>query len=276
MTATTTAIVVSYHTGPRLKECLYALDSDPAVRSIRIVDNGNPPEMRSWLEGFSEKRADVHVLDAGGNVGFGAAVNFGAAGVADGHLLVINPDAVLKRGSVEAMIDALAGQPSPCIVGGKVFDLAGLEVRGPRRRKLTLLRALTTFSGWNTWTLEGTPPPDGPRPMGAVSGALMLATVQDFRSLGGFDEEFFMHVEDVDICRRASEAGGQTVYTPLASALHYGATSEAPAKRVAGYKADSLIYYFNKHASGPVERAVIGVIAPLLRAAIVGRARDQG
>ena len=276
MTATTTAIVVSYHTGPRLKECLYALDSDPAVTSIRIVDNGNPADMRVWLEAFAETRSSVHFIDAGGNIGFGAAVNLGASGAQDGHLLIINPDAVLKRGSVEAMTEALVGQPSPCIVGGKVFDLDGLEVRGPRRRKLTLLRALTTFSGWNTWTLETTPPPDGPVPMGAVSGALKLARVQDYRSLGGFDERFFMHVEDVDICRRASEAGGETIYTPHAGALHYGATSEAPAKRVAGYKAESLVYYFNKHASGPLERALIAMIAPLLRAAIVGRARDQG
>lgn len=274
MTDPTTAIVVSYHTGQSLKECLYALASDPAVDAVRIVDNGNPETMRIWLRNFCESRQAISLIDAGGNIGFGAGVNRGAAGVDEGDLLIINPDAILKRGSIEAMQQAATGQPHPCIVGGNVFDTCGREVRGPRRRKLTLLRALTTFSGFNTWTLERTPAPEGPVEVGAVSGALMLVSARDFSALGGFDEGFFMHVEDVDICRRATEAGGVTTYTPHAGALHYGATSEAPAKRVAGYKADSLVYYFRKHASGPLERLAISLIAPLLRFAIISRARD--
>lgn len=274
MRGPTTAIVVSYHTGQSLKECLYALASDPAVDAVRIVDNGNPETMRGWLRQFCESRPGVTLIDAGGNIGFGAGVNHGAAGIEAGDLLIINPDAILKRGSIEALQQAAEDQPSPCVVGGNVFDTYGREVRGPRRRKLTLLRALTTFSGWNTWTLERSPPPKGPVPVGAVSGALMLISAKDFTALDGFDEGFFMHVEDVDICRRASEAGGITVYTPQAGALHYGATSEAPAKRVAGYKADSLVYYFRKHASGPLERLAVNLIEPLLRFAIVSRARD--
>ena len=105
----TTAIVVSYYTGPRLKECLYALASDPAVTAIHIVDNGNPESMRRWLHGFADARQGVKLIDAGGNIGFGPGVNLGAEGAADGHLLIINPDAVLKRGSVEAMAEAMAG-----------------------------------------------------------------------------------------------------------------------------------------------------------------------
>lgn len=274
MTGPTTAIVVSYHTGQSLKECLYALASDPAVDAVHIVDNGNPEAMRNWLRQFCKSRPGITLIDAGGNIGFGAGVNRGAAGVDDGDLLIINPDAILKRGSIEALQHAAEGQPSPCVVGGNVFDTYGCEVRGPRRRKLTLLRALTTFAGLNTWTLERTPAPGGPVAVGAVSGALMLISARNFSALGGFDEGFFMHVEDVDICRRATEAGGVTIYTPHAGALHYGATSEAPARRVAGYKADSLVYYFRKHANGPLERLAINLIAPLLRFAIVSRARD--
>ena len=272
----TTAIVVSYYTGPRLKECLYALASDPAVTAIHIVDNGNPESMRRWLHGFADARQGVKLIDAGENIGFGAGVNLGAEGAADGHLLIINPDAVLKRGSVEAMAEAMAGVPAPCIIGGRIFDTHGIEARGPRRRRLTLWRALTSFAGWNTWTLEKTPAPEGPVPMDVVSGALMFTRAEDFRTLGGFDEEFFLHVEDVDICRRAHEAGGSVIYTPLAGALHYGATSEAPARRVARNKADNLILYFRKYASTPFERLIISALAPLLRFAITFRMPGQG
>jgi GT2 family glycosyltransferase len=275
MTAPVTAIVVSYHTGPRLKECLWALLSDPAISEIRVVDNGNPDRMRGWLSSFADRHPKVRLMDAGGNIGFGAGVNLGAAGASEGCLLIVNPDAVLKRGSVEIMASAARPLASPWIIGGKIFDLSGDEARGPRRRELTLGRALTTFAGLNTWTLENTLPPPGPVAMDVVSGALMLVDTAGFDRLGGFDERYFLHVEDVDLCRRAREAGGSVVYAPQAGALHYGATSDAPAAAVARHKADSLAYYFRKFASGPIDRALVGVIVPLIRFAILRRARDH-
>ena len=64
--------------------------------------------------------------------------------------------------------------------------------------------------------------------MDAVSGALMYLSRAGFERLGGFDEGYFLHVEDLDLCRRAEADGGSVIYTPLASALHHGATSDAP------------------------------------------------
>ncbi|WP_084420562.1 glycosyltransferase family 2 protein [Henriciella litoralis] len=272
----TTALVVTYHTGPRLHECLHALDGDPAVSFIRIVNNGNPPEESAWLQAFADARETVTLLDEVGNIGFGRAVNFASERAPDGNLLIINPDAVLKRGSVEKMIKAASALPAPWIVGGKIFDKWGVENRGPRRRKLTLFRALTTYAGWNTWTLEATPAPREPVPMDVVSGALMLTDTKSFALLKGFDERYFMHVEDVDICRRAGEAGGCVMYVPDAGALHYGATSDAPSKTVAAYKGDSLAHYFRKFASNPAERLLAELITPIITAILVSRAKDQG
>lgn len=272
----TTAIVVTYRTGARLKECLHVLAGDPQIDAVRVVDNGNPDDMRGWLQSFAASRTHVEIIDAGANIGFGAGVNLGAWGAREGFLLIINPDAVLKRGSVGTMIEAAADCRSPWIVGGRIFDEYGREGRGPRRRELTLLRALTTFSGLNTWTLEKTPPPEAPVSMDVVSGALMLMDTAGFRSLGGFDERYFLHVEDVDLCRRAREAGGDVRYVPAAGALHYGATSEAPSREVAAHKADSLSLYFRKFASGPVERLLARLLSPLIRLAIMARAMRQG
>ncbi|MEQ9314843.1 MAG: glycosyltransferase family 2 protein [Henriciella sp.] len=267
----TTAIVVSYRTGPRLRECLYALAYDPAVSAVLVVDNGNADVDRVWLRAFAANREQVTVLTPDSNIGFGAGVNHAAKTVANGNLLIINPDAVLKRGSVEAMRAASTGLKAPWIVGGKVFDVTGDEVRGPRRRKLTLWRALTSFAGLNTWTLERKPSPETPVPMDVVSGALMLVSKPGFDQLGGFDERYFLHVEDIDLCRRAWEAGGEVAYCPEAGALHYGSTSDVPSADVARYKADSLVYYFRKFASNPIERAVVNAIAPLLKWAATRR-----
>ncbi|MEM5515913.1 glycosyltransferase family 2 protein [Henriciella sp. AS95] len=270
----TTAIVVSYRTGPRLHECLYALAYDPAVSKLIVVDNGNPEDETAWLRAFAEKRDHVTLVEPGANLGFGAGVNLAARDALEGDLLIINPDAVLKRGSIEAMRTAAKGLDQPWIIGGKIFDERGTELRGPRRRKLTLFRAMTRYIGWNTWTLEHTAPPDGPVPMDVVSGALMFISKSGFDQLNGFDEDYFLHVEDVDICRRAWDAGGCVRYCPTAGALHYGSTSEAPSKTVARHKANSLILYFRKFASNPFEKVLINLLAPVIRMGAQARTKD--
>jgi len=259
------AIVVSYNTGPRLKECLYALLGDPDVSEIILVDNGNPAAMQSWIAGFAENRPSVIVVSGHGNLGFGAAVNLGISRAAGPHLLVINPDAVLRRNSISGMQAVAAASVEPWIIGGKIFDLYGREERGPRRRELTLWRAATSMMGWNTWTLESTPPPIGPVDMPVISGAFFLTSTVSMAHLEGFDEGYFLHVEDVDLCRRCREAGGRVLYDPRSGALHYGSTSDVPSAAVGRHKADGLARYFRKFSVGPVERIAVALMVPAMR-----------
>jgi len=256
----TAALVVTYRTGPRLAECLYALKADPAIGEIIIADNGNPPEVQAWLTRFTEGCGGRARLIRLNNPGFGAGMNRAAAEASAAHLLVVNPDCVIRRGSVEALIAALEGARAPAIIGGRIFDLAGREQRGGRRRTLTLGRAL----GLGRWTLEGEAPPAGPIPVGAISGAFFLMRREDFRALGGFDEGYFLHVEDIDLCRRALEAGGSVIYQPLAGALHYTSTSETPPGEVAAHKARSLARYFRKFARGPAQRVLVELAVPFI------------
>ena len=260
MSSSVAALVVSYHTGPRLTECLYALKSDPAISEIVIADNGNPPEVRAWLARFAEagdKPVKLIELD---NPGFGAAVNRAAARSEADFYLVINPDCVNRRGSVAPLVDALVDAPAPAIAGGRIFSVDGKEQRGARRNTLTLATAF----GLSRWTLEADPPPPGPVKVGAISGAFFLIRRADFEQLGGFDEGYFLHVEDVDLCRRAIEAGGAVIYQPAAGALHYTSTSDAPSGFVQGHKAKSLARYFRKFARNPVERLAVELSVPFI------------
>lgn len=268
------AIIVSYNTGPRLKECLYALVSDPEVDEVVLVDNGNPDAMTEWMQAFAAARDSVHLLRGHGNVGFGAGVNLGAKAASGNTFLIINPDAVLRRGSVAALQEAASSLEPPWIIGGKIFDLRGREERGPRRRELTLWRALTSFMGVNTWTLERMMPPEGPIEMDVISGAFFLTTKESFEALNGFDEGYFLHVEDIDLCVRCRRAGGTVLYQPKAGALHYGSTSDAPSRVVAQHKADSFARYFRKRVRGPIHKLITEAMLPFIRAALLARARD--
>lgn len=264
MPADIAALVVSYQTGPRLVECLYALKSDPEIIEIIIADNGNPPDVQAWLDRFVEGCGGQARLMRLENPGFGAAVNRAAAAARAGHLMVVNPDCVVRRGSGGQLRAALGDARAPAVIGGRIFGIDGREQRGGRRNTLTLARAL----GLSRWTLEKDPPPAGPIPVGAISGAFFLMRRADFDSLGGFDEGYFLHVEDVDLCRRALEAGGSVIYQPLAGALHYTSTSQAPSGAVQAHKAASLARYFRKFAKGPLERALVELAVPFIGLAL--------
>ncbi|MEQ8557803.1 MAG: glycosyltransferase family 2 protein [Henriciella sp.] len=270
-----TAIIVTYLTGPRLRESLYALLACRDVTTLLIINNGNPPAMTDWLKTFAAEHAKVQLISPGDNLGFGKAINLASRQAEEGFLLLVNPDAVIKHDAVSTLVAASEHRQRPWLLGGRIFDLHGKEGRGDRRRKLTLWRALTSSAGIDTWNLNTAPLPSGPTPVGAVSGALMLTDTESFRQLGGFDEAYFIHVEDVDLCRRAKEAGGEVIFCPDAGALHYGSTSDVSSKTVARHKAESLTYYFRKFSGNPVSRALVsGVIGPLLKWMLPARARD--
>lgn len=254
------AIVVTYFTGPRLKECLYALLADPEISEIVVIDNGNPPDVERWIEGFCADTSKARRIQSGDNIGFARAANLGARVAKGPWLLFINPDAVLRWHSAAPMIEAAKGQPKPCLVGGKIFGLDGKEQRGGRRRTLTLARAM----GLSKWTLENSPPPEGAIEMDAVSGALFMIEKREFQKIDEFDEGYFLHVEDIDLCRRVWAAGGKVIYQPAAAALHYGSTAEATTEFVQGHKADGLKRYFEKFAVGTIEKLLVKMLLPIM------------
>jgi len=277
------AIVVSYHTGDVLFDCIAALEADEDINEIVLVDNGNPPDVLTRLQQLAAQSAKLRITGGGLNRGFAAGVNLGAAASAADRFLILNPDAILQPGSVVALESAITNMAEPAIVGGKIHGADGREQRGARRRKLTMRSAAATFLGaaWLRAVDAGfvginrhnEPAPEGPVPMEAVSGALMYFTRHGFERLGGFDADYFMHVEDLDICRRAEADGGAVIYTPFASALHHGATSDAPSLVVEKYKAAGLSRYFRKFAETPLERAGARVLGPLIGFLLVTRVR---
>ncbi len=280
------AIVVSFNTGERLFACLAALESDPGIAEIILVNNGNPIEMLERVDDAYGNSPKVKVIGDGQNRGFAAGVNLGAASATGDRLLVINPDAVLQPGSIAALEFAMAGAAEPAIVGGKIFGPDGVEQRGGRRRRLTMRSAAATFLGLSSLRAlnpafvsinrNTEPEPTGPVPMDAVSGALMYMSASSFRRLGGFDEGYFLHVEDLDLCRRAEADGGSVIYTPHASALHFGATSDAPALFVERHKGAGFSRYFLKYAETPGEKVVARLLGPAIAILLLTRARLMG
>lgn len=273
--ARTAAIVVTYHTGPRLDACLQRLCAEPDIDDVVVVDNGNPLEIEARLRAWADAQPKAKLLSGHGNVGFARGCNLGAVATQAERLLFINPDLVLQPGAAAALATALSASRRPCIAGGRVVSFEGVEQRGARREAITPWSTFVAFSGlsrlervsrrFRSPFRERDPSPAGPVEVAAVSGALFGIAASDFRALGGFDEGYFLHVEDVDLCRRAQEAGGSVLFVPNAVGLHEGASSDAPRPFVERHKAAGYVRYFRKFARNPWERfeaAVMGVLLP--------------
>lgn len=268
----TAAIIVTYHTGRPLKDCLHALAAMTGIEQIIIVDNGNPPDMEGWLVRFAEKTPTAKLIKQARNTGFGSGVNMGARAAEADSLLVINPDCVMRPDALEALYRATLGKRSPVMIGGRIYDINGEAQRGPRRSELTKRRLLSKLFGGRGINLPLQPQPSGPVAVDVTSGAFFLIDKAGFDQLGGFDTDYFLHVEDIDLCKRVHLAGGEVIYQPLAGALHYGATSDVSMRFVERHKAAGFARYLRKFSNGVLGRIGAELIIPLVFAALMLRA----
>lgn len=268
------AIIVSYRTGAVLADCLAAIARTAGLDEILIVDNGNDQRETETLDRFAASDARVRVFRGDGNIGFAAACNKAARVAKCDDLIFVNPDAILEPDAIAHLTSALAASRTPAIVGGDLRDAEGRPERGSRRERLTLWRAFVSFSGLSRlerWTpvfrdfnRHSDPMPNQATPVGAVSGALMAIRRADFQTLGGFDEGYFLHVEDIDICRRAEAAGWQVLFVPGPHGRHVRSSSGVSQADVARHKARGMARYFRKFARGPIEGAFAAIAGGLL------------
>ncbi|MBQ1563046.1 glycosyltransferase family 2 protein [Caulobacter sp.] len=273
-------IMVVYMTGPALMESVRHVLAEPAVDEFIIVDNGSTPVDAAWLRELSRREPRVRLLRGLGNVGFARAANLGAAAAKGEDLVFLNPDAFLTPGAVAALVDAARDRPSPCVVGARVFNLDGTEQRGARRGEITPVTTLLSLSKLSA-TLpplrrfeihrEDEPPPSYPVDTPTISGACFYMTARDFHLLGGFDEGFFLHVEDIDLCWRARKHGGSVLFQPNARIVHVGSTSRENPLVIEWHKGKGLVRYFLKRADSKRRKALALLLAPLILAAAIAR-----
>jgi N-acetylglucosaminyl-diphospho-decaprenol L-rhamnosyltransferase len=219
------AVIVTYNSGPHLVRSVRSIRAQ-GVAEVVVVDNGSAD---GSLEALLAADAHVRLVRPGRNLGYGAGVNRGAAacqGDAE-HLLVCNPDVEFEAGVVRSMAAALEADGRRAIVGprienpdgslypsartfpslGDALGHAALGLVAPRNRFTRRYRMLD----WDH---------AAPAEVDWVSGACLLVRRSAFDELGGFDEAYFMYLEDVDLCWRAWRRGWRVAYEPGARVVH--------------------------------------------------------
>jgi len=223
--ANVAVIIVNYNSGAFLKQCLVSLRRSTIPLEIVVVDNGSSDGSADCISKVNDV-SDVQVIRNITNLGFAVAVNQGAESTTAEDVLLINPDCIVQPHSVAGL--KLAMQREECgAVGGLVFGFDGREQAGCRRRDPTFPRSVVKLLGklgvrfglmGVDLTMESLP--KNPIQVDAVSGAFMMIHRESFEAIGGMDEGYFLHFEDLDLCRRLRNAGMPVLFVPSVSVLH--------------------------------------------------------
>lgn len=273
-------IMVVFRTGPALLSSLQHVLAEAQVDDFVIVDNGSPAEDEALLREMAAREPRVQLIQGHGNVGFARGANMGAKAAKGAMLVFLNPDAFLQPDCVRQLIQSIEGRPSPCIVGARVMNRDGTEQRGSRRGEVSPLTTVLSLShlassipALSQFEIhrENEPLPEGPLAVHTISGACFCASRADFDRLGGFDEGYFLHVEDIDLCWRARRMGGSVVFQPLARVIHLGSTSLTHPLKVEYWKGLGLARYFRKRADNPWRWASAYLLSPVILLASVLR-----
>lgn len=229
-------VTVSYNSGRVLVPFLASLSASTITPcDVVIVNNASDD---SGVVDFADPSRRTSVIDAGGNIGYGGAINVGVASLTrrPDWVLVANPDIELLPETVARLLDAGEADPRIAIVGPRIEDAHGAFY--PSARSAPSLRTgigHAVFAGiWptNPWTRayhQDRIDSKIPRDADWVSGACFLVRRTAFEQLAGFDSSYFMYFEDVDLGQRAARLGWRVVYEPSAVVRHEGAHSTSAA-----------------------------------------------
>ena len=271
--ADVTVVMVIFRTGEALAESIARVLAEPLVDEFILIDNGSTRSEEAVQDAAAARDPRIKLLRGHGNVGFARGCNMGAAAARGRVVVVLNPDAFLQQGCIAALVEALDSEPSPRLVGARIMNIDGTEQRGARRGEVTpvtTLLSLTRLAHAARFLErfeihhEDDPEPGGLLPVATISGACFALTHEDYEALGGFDEGYFLHVEDVDLCWRMRQSGGRVLFAPSARVVHLGSTSHTSPIKVEFFKGLGLVRYFRKRADNPRRLMLAYALAPMI------------
>lgn len=269
-------VIVSHNSSALLVECVWAVLAATIPLEVIVSDNDSDDGTVEALQDLARSDSRLRVLRNGRNLGFAAANNRALESARGDYVLFLNPDCLVRSDTVSQMVARLETRPEAGMAGCLIRNPDGSEERSCRRESPTPRSLFGQLLGGNRE--EARPVPTEPIAVEAISGAFMLVRKVDLERIGSFDEGYFLHWEDVDLCRRFRDAGRNILFVPDVEVLHFkGRSSGQRPVWVEWQKHRGLIRYFRKFhfAAWPAPFVWPVVVAIgvhfLVRAAMSGR-----
>ena len=255
----TAVVTVTYNSSSQLDEFLASVTSSETDSLACVVADNNSADIAMTRDITALHGGTLLRLDQ--NHGYGGAINAAIRTLPRDieYVLISNPDVKIGRLATSALLDEMSADPRVGSVGPRVLNSDGTTY--PSGRELPSLRTgigHALFSHiWhqNPWSRTYRAESEGAenrREVGWLSGSCLLVRRSAFEQLAGFDENFFMYFEDVDLGFRLGKAGWKNIYTPNASVIHAGAAStSAESGKMLRAHHDSAYRYLEKKYSSP-------------------------
>ncbi len=254
--AKVSTIIVTWNCADYIVGCLESLRDhcDAAENHIIIVDNAS---IDPTVELVKQNEVKVDLIESPENLGFAKACNLGAANTESEYLLFLNPDTILLNDAIKTLADFLDSHKDTGVVGGKVLNPDGTLQPPCRRRFPTIRSSVMRLFGlsklfpahrWSYCYEMSMENADRAHEVDAVSGSFFIIRRSLFNELGGFDEDFFIFGEDLDLCYRAKMKGWKIYYNPEAKVIHYRGKSRVlrPVSSLVDTHKAMLLFY-DKH-----------------------------
>lgn len=246
-------VVVNYNTRDRTIECLdsVARQHIGGVRII-VVDNGSHD---GSVAAISAAHPDAVVIAAGENLGFARGVNRGVERSDAEYVLLLNPDATVFPGSLEALVEFAQSHPAYGVYGGRTVRPDGTLDPSSCWGAPTPWSLLSFATGLSTVFKRsrlfdpeslGRWQRDSVREVDIVTGCLLLIRRADWVRLGGMDERFFLYGEDAEFSMRARRRGLRPVIVPDAVIQHdVGGSTGSTGRKMAMVLAGKVTYLWS-------------------------------
>ena len=228
-------VVVTHQSAAWIGPCLASLVGQEGLGMIVVVDAGSTDDTAGAVRLYVS--AGVRWLGLGVNAGFGSAANRGVAATSAESVLILNPDLVVEPGCVHRLGMTLHSDNRLAIVGPTIRDFDGTPY--PSARSFPHLSdaighgLIGLFWKENPWSKRYL----WPGRTEWISGTALLVRRQPFEAVGGFDEDYFMYVEDVDLAWRLAKKGWAVAIDPEANVRHAigGSSESAPYKMIVAH-----------------------------------------
>jgi hypothetical protein len=219
-------IITTYNSANFIGPCLTALlKSGYADLEIIVVDNASTDNTLALVKNFSE----IKVLPQNKNLGFGRANNLGAKTAHGDYLVFMNPDVWVEPDTLRRLTEFLDTRPHAGIVGPQLIYPDG-QIQDSFRRfmkphyqiikrlswLLRIKRLRQSVKKYLMWNQD----PHTDFRCDWLVGAMLMIRSPLFKEIGGFDERYFLFMEDTDLCRAAAQKNAEVWYHHLARAQH--------------------------------------------------------
>ena len=270
-------IIVNYNVKEFLQNLLHSIDkaAQNLTYEIIIVDNASDDGSVEYIKNNLLPRGRIQLIANNVNLGFGRANNIGMKNAKGKYFLLLNPDTLLSEDTLVNMVSFLEGNPTAGLAGCKILNPDGTLQLACRRSfpgpwtsfcKVTGLSSFfpnsKIFARYNLTYLDENLTYE----VDAISGSFMMLRKEVYEKIGGFDEEFFMYGEDLDLCYRVQKSGYKIYYVHNTQIIHYkGESTKRSSIDETKIFYDAMHLFVKKHFSSSF------LVELILRSAIVMR-----